>query len=311
MVDVRRYISQTQIIEPNFKVSEMSIKIEMLRTFSTVAQTGSLADAAIRLGRTPSAVSMMLKQLEDHMDQRLFESERKNRLTPLGAEIFILAQEQLRQFDSTVSAIETSARAPQGLIRIASVPSVAGLVFPNAIADLTARHPGLKVELRDTDTEQILRALLQGQADFGVVSGNHALNGVREIPLFEDRFGLIASRTHTLVRRKKPPSIKDALEAGFLGNYLCDMIETKSIRTAMADARITVPNTLSLIAMIRTGNWVTVLPETVTHILPGDLAFRPIPGLRDRRPVVALLRERATRVELIEELAEIVTTAFS
>ena len=45
----------------------MTIKIEMLRYFAMVAQRGSLSDAADALGRTPSAVSMMLKQFEDHV----------------------------------------------------------------------------------------------------------------------------------------------------------------------------------------------------------------------------------------------------
>lgn len=62
----------------------MAIKIEMLRCFATVAQTGNLAEAAAYLGRTQSAVSMTLKQLEENLGQRLFKSDRKNRLTPLA-----------------------------------------------------------------------------------------------------------------------------------------------------------------------------------------------------------------------------------
>ena len=42
----------------------MSLKLEMLRVFRTVAEKGTLALAADALGRTPSAVSMMLAQLE-------------------------------------------------------------------------------------------------------------------------------------------------------------------------------------------------------------------------------------------------------
>ena len=146
----------------------MALKIEMLRCFSTVAQTGNLADAAVRLGRTQSAISMTLKQLEEHLGQPLFEGERKSNLTAMGEEVFDLAQQQLRQFDETVSAIETSASAPHGLLRIASVPSVAGLLFPSAIDDLTCRHPNLKVELRDCDSNQVIDSLLRGQADVGV-----------------------------------------------------------------------------------------------------------------------------------------------
>ena len=62
----------------------MAIKIEMLRNFVAVAELGNLNDAAERLGRTASAVSMSLKQLEDHLGAPLFETDRKNRLTALG-----------------------------------------------------------------------------------------------------------------------------------------------------------------------------------------------------------------------------------
>ena len=57
----------------------------MLRCFATVARSGNLADAGDKLGRTPSAVSMMLKQFEEHLGAPLFESERKSKLTALGA----------------------------------------------------------------------------------------------------------------------------------------------------------------------------------------------------------------------------------
>ena len=62
----------------------MAIKLEMLRVFRTVAEQGTLTGASAVFGRTPSAVSMMLKQLEDHIGAPLFETDRKNRLTPLG-----------------------------------------------------------------------------------------------------------------------------------------------------------------------------------------------------------------------------------
>ena len=65
----------------------MSIKLEMLRTFRIVAEQGSLTAASSLLARTPSAVSMTLAQLEDHIGAPLFETDRKNRLTPLGHKI--------------------------------------------------------------------------------------------------------------------------------------------------------------------------------------------------------------------------------
>ncbi len=117
----------------------MAIKIEMLLFFCTVAQTGNLVEAADRLGRTQSAVSMTLKQLEDHLDQKLFEGERKNRLSPLGEHVFEIALRQVRQFDQAVQNIEAAAQAEQGLVRIASVPSVGALIFPPLLKHMTRR----------------------------------------------------------------------------------------------------------------------------------------------------------------------------
>jgi LysR family transcriptional regulator, carnitine catabolism transcriptional activator len=285
----------------------MAIKLEMLRSFSVVAQAGNLAEAAARLGRTQSAVSMTLKQLEDHLGQRLFEGERKNRLTPLGDQIFELAQNQIRQFDDTLSTIEASARAPRGIIRVASVPSVAGLVFPSAIRTMSQRYPEVAIELRDTDTQNVIDALLQGHADLGLVSGIHKLNGVRSAHLFEDSFGLICSAQHPLATQPDAPTLVQVLLSGFVMNNLCNQIEMPEFTARISETKITVHNTLSLIAMVSTENWVTILPRSVLRLLPYDLCFRMIAGLEVKRQVQLLLRERSPFLHLAEELAEIVT----
>lgn len=289
----------------------MTIKIEMLRSFCTVARTGNLAEAARRLGRTPSAVSMTLKQLEEHLGKKLFENERKNRLSPLGEHVFELASKQLRQFDTTVQSIETSANAPHGLVRVVSVPSVAALIFPTAVAELSARHPGLRIDLRDADTQQVIDALVQGQADIGITSGQHALNGMREISLFEDPFGLVCTPDHPLAQRTVDPTLSDVREADFIHNNLCDLIHTPAFHVAMDGAKIAVHNTLSLIAMVQRQDWVTVLPKAVVQALPDQLTFRPIQGLADKRRVSLYMREEARFLNVAEEFSELAASALS
>lgn len=283
----------------------MAIKIEMLRCFATVARTGNLAEAALRLGRTQSAVSMTLKQLEENLGQRLFESDRKNRLTTLGEQVLGLAQIQLKQFDYTIEAIETCARSPNGLIRIASIPSVAAQVFPSAIEALTARHPGLRVELRDTDTGQVLDALVRGQADIGIVSGRHALNDIRQATMFSDDYGLLCAPDHPLALQKQALTIDQISSAAFIRNRLLDLIETPAFQEAIAGSRIAVHNTMSLVAMVRTGTWVTVLPRSVVQFMSPDLAFRPIADLTDLREVSLLMREKPLFPQFSEELWQI------
>ncbi|MEM7091024.1 MAG: LysR family transcriptional regulator [Pseudomonadota bacterium] len=270
----------------------------MLRSFCTVAQTGTLGEAANRLGRTQSAVSMTLKQLEDHLGRRLFEGERKNRLTPLGEQVFDLASKQVRRFDETIQDIERKASAAHGLIRIVSVPSAAALVFPAVLDHVTQTYPGLKVDLRDTDTRQVLDALTQGRADIGIASGNHPLNGVNSIALFEDGFGLVCARDHPLARQSEPPSIEQVTGPCFVRNALSDLIRTAQFRSAIDKTDVTIHNTHSLIAMVRTGRWVTILPQTVARFVSSDVVFRALPDLPDRRQVCLYHREN-TRIDAL------------
>lgn len=83
----------------------MSIKLEILRCFTMIAQHGRLSDAADALGRTPSAVSMMLKQFEDTVGSPLFETARKSRLTPIGELIFAEVRRAVTHFENTASLL--------------------------------------------------------------------------------------------------------------------------------------------------------------------------------------------------------------
>lgn len=270
----------------------MAIKLDLLRYFCTVAQTGNLSDASRRLGRTQSAVSMALKQLEGQLGAPLFENERKNRLTRLGERVFALGSAQLRQFDDTVQAIEDSAKAPQGLLRIASVPSVAALIYPRLVRFLNDKYPGLRLELRDTDTQQVIDALVQGWADIGIASSRHALNGVHSVELFKDQFGLVCSANHSLAHQPGDVTIDDILNAGFLRNALCDQIETARFRDRLDAIYTTIHNTHSLLAMVRTGQWVTVMPRSVLDSAPQGLYFCNVTGLPDQRVVHLYQRDQ-------------------
>jgi LysR family transcriptional regulator, carnitine catabolism transcriptional activator len=282
----------------------MAIKIEMLRAFAIVAQTGNLAEAANRLGRTPSAVSMTLKSLEDHLGQRLFETDRKNRLTPLGDYVLEQAQNELRQFDATLRAIEAYASSPKGLLRVAAVPSVAGVVFAPVLEDFTARHPGVSVEIRDMDSLNILDALTRGQIDIGIAAGNGPMRGVVGEPLFADAFGVICGRGHPLANAPGPLHLADLAGHRVLGNDLSARIADPGLQAAMGGRRISAQNTLSLIALVRSGGWVTVLPKAVRRMAPDDLVFRAFADLEEHRRVDLLIREDRMAQVIVADFAE-------
>ncbi len=280
--------------------------MENLRYFCTVVQTGNLAEAADRLGRTQSALSTSLKNIESHLGVKLFDGERKNRLSLAGEQIYELAKHQIQEFDLTIQQMETQVKATKGLVRIASVPSVAAIVFPTLLNNLHKQYPGVKVELRDTDTQQVLNALVNAKADIGITSGFHPVNGFAATRLFNDSFGLVCKANHALITQKKSPSIQEVVTTDFVRNSLCDLIKTPSFVAALNHVDVTVHNNQSLINIIRTGRWVSVLPKAVSDYLPNDVAFRALSNLPDKREVWLYYKEQSRYQELIDACCELI-----
>ena len=262
----------------------MAIKIEMLRCFHMVAEYGSLADAADALGRTPSAVSMMLKQFEDHIGAPLFESTRKSRLTPLGEMIYAEASRELAHFDRTVSAIEGLSRAEQGHVRLAVTPSVAQTVMPPILQAYLKQHPGVTIEMIDTDSRSVHRELVSERADIGIASLGPIPGFDRELA-FTDAFGVVCPVDHPLARNWKRLSWSDLENINFIANGLCAHIRDEAFQPILDGARLMVRNTSSILSLVRAGVGVTLLPQLA--ILPeyDDLEFLPLIDSTARREV--------------------------
>lgn len=281
------------------------IKIEMLRCFSAVARSGNLADAASQLGRTQSAVSMTLKQLEEELGQKLFEGERKSVLSPLGEQIFTLAQSQVQTFDNTVREMEATARSPKGLIRVASIPSATATLVPTAAEQMAARYPGLKIDIRDTDTDAVVDMLLRGQADVGIASGQPSIKGVHSNVLFRDAFGLTCASDHPLAMHPGEMTFADTQAFDFVGNNLCHKIKNARLTEALAGTQLHAHNTLSLIGILQMGKRFTILPRAVVQQLPGALAFRALSDLKATRTVSVLVSERSSQITIAQEFVDV------
>ena len=269
----------------------MSIKIEMLRCYVTVVAQGSLAEAANELGRTTSAVSMMLKQFEDHIGAPLFETARKSRLTPLGGQVLDEARREIEHFDRTVAAIEGLSKAERGHVRLAVTPSVAQSVMPPILQRFVASHPDVKVEISDADSAKIEQDIRAEAADIGITSLG-PVQGYDCTKLFSDRFGVICRGDHRLARDWDKLTWKDLAGETFISNGLCHKIADEDFQPILAASRLMVRNTTSLLGLLRAGVGITVLPRLVVEGALGDLVFLPLLDTSAERDVWMITQPR-------------------
>ncbi len=262
----------------------MAIKIEMLKCFAAVAQHGSLSDAAEALGRTPSAVSMMLKQFEDHVGAPLFETARKSRLTPLGELIYEEAQRGARQFDNTVSVIEGLSRSEFGYLRLAVTPSIATAVLPPVMLRFTQAYSNVQVDVRDMDSGAIAQELTRERADIGIGTLG-AIEGMTRTELFSDPFGVICRKDHPLAREWDQLTWRDMGDHSLIANGLCHQITDPDFAPILANSRLMAPSTVSLLGLVRAGVGISVLPRLAVADAGDDIAFLPLKDLNARRHV--------------------------
>ncbi len=263
------------------------IKLEYLRVFATVAETGALSEAAERLGRTPSAVSMTLKQIEESLGGALFEGERKAALTPLGEVALRHAQRAVAEHDAATAAIRRFARGEEGVVRVAAVPSAATRLLPAAVARLRRHRPGVRVNLRDIHSAAVIQAVEQKSVDIGIANPSASSAGLVQESLFEDPFVLLCRRDHPIAGLGRPVEWSEIDPSEFIANGLCANIAAPELAELARNAHLMVHNVSSLIAFVSQGFGVTLLPLLSIEDSAGVLQAVPlVDGVASRRLVL-------------------------
>jgi aminoethylphosphonate catabolism LysR family transcriptional regulator len=138
-----------------------------LRAFHSVAQQGGFSRAAEALHLTQPAVSEQVRRLEQAHDVLLFHREgRRVALTRAGEALFQLTKRYFEIETQIDAQLSRSAAVVEGELRILadSAVHVAGI-----LSRFRARYPKVSVTLRSGNTEAILGALRNYDAEIGVV----------------------------------------------------------------------------------------------------------------------------------------------
>ncbi len=274
------------------------IQMQALRVFVTVADCGNIRDAAKSIGRTDSAISMTLKQLETELGADLFETDRKHTLTGLGLEIHKLARDLLREYDHTIERMHATAAGRAGALRIAAVPSVAAQLLPSLLSDMLSDHDGIRIELLDTDSATVHMLVETGEVELGIGGKPEASAGLEFVALFNDPFRLVCRRDHPLARLTRPLTRQDVQGHRLISNRSTagySGFETDGLNRAPA---LRARNVISLLALVRAGAGATILPALATRSIDEDLCALDLDDPSALRTVGFVLR-RGGRVSPI------------
>ena len=165
----------------------ININLKLLHTFLLAAERESFRKAADETNRSPSAVSMQIRELEEQVGVALFRrTPQKVVLTPEGRILFDQVKRAVQEVQAGLDQLSDAALSRHNRIRIACVPTLASTFLPNILATFHVRFPTSVVDVREISTASILDLLRKQEVEFGLAPAIPNMGEFQFEPILDD-----------------------------------------------------------------------------------------------------------------------------
>lgn len=151
---------------------------DVLRTFVTIAESGSFTRAARQVFRTPSALSMQIKRLEEILGHALFVREaRRVRLTPEGEVLLGYGRRLLKLNEEAVT--QFLAPSLEGRVSFGTTDDVGTRILPGVLVQFARSYPAVQVDVVVGSSVGMLKRLDAGELDLVLVTAGNPGQALR------------------------------------------------------------------------------------------------------------------------------------
>lgn len=189
-------------------------KLQLIQSFSRVAEHGSLAATVRALGGSPATLSRHISMLEADLGVTLFERRGDGLiLTETGLALYAHAADVTQAAHRFVAAAAGRDQAIVGTVRIAASRGVAGFLLPKVLETFAREEPDIEFELVPSDTEA---NLLLREADIAIRMFRPRQSKLIARKLGDLGLALFATQNY-LDRRGTPVSAADLARHDLIG----------------------------------------------------------------------------------------------
>lgn len=257
-----------------------SVNLKLLQTFLLAVEHGSFRRAAEDSNRSPSAISMQIRDLEEQLGVSLFtRTAQRAVLTGEGEILFDQVHRAMKDIEAGIDRLKELSAERRRLIKIACAPTLASTRLGPILATFRRRHPRSMIEVRETSPAAALALLQQQEAELYVGPELPDLRAFAFEPLFDDPFVACV-----------PPQF----HAGCQALAIADLADTPMIlldgKTAVRtqidrlcaarglalNVQYSVQNAQTAIALAGAGLGVAILP-TIALAMAANAPFRVVP----------------------------------
>jgi len=285
--------------------------MRQLRAFRAVYQLRKLSAAAEQLSVTQSAVSVLIRQMEEGLGVRLFDrTTRSLQPTQAASEAIVVAERILRDVDSLGAGLRDLTALRRGRVSLAVTPTLAEILLPKVLRRFSALHPEIRVVVDDCAPDQFIARVVGEHVDFGIGTPERAAADVDSQMLMRDHLALVCEKGHALAALKAPRW------ADLRGHPVITVRPGYGIRplidgaAAQAGVALDVANE---VAFLSTALWMTacgmgasIMPSAFArHSVHPNLVVRPLGSPRVSRDVSIVTKRGRSLPPACQRLIEV------
>ena len=277
------------------------LDLDQLQSFCAIADCGSFTEAARRVNKTQSAVSMQIKRLEERLGHALLSRDgRTVSLTQHGEALYSRARKMLKINAEIMDLFDDQEMA--GAIRFGVPDDYAVRLLPVILSSFQKTHPKIIIDVRCAASEELLAGMKQGRYDLiCFTQGTNREYG--ELFRTEKMFWVAAQGGQALHMDPLP------IAGGQACCWKDNAIEVLDRLGRDYRVAYTSSNALAIASAVLTDLAIGFLPESALQ--PGMLAIaedKNLPRLRDAE--IALLRASHAYGGIYDALARHIVTSM-
>jgi DNA-binding transcriptional LysR family regulator len=267
-----------------------------LAAFVAAVDSGSVQGAADALSLTQSAATKRLQALERRLGVRLLDRHAVGvEPTALGRVLYPLAREALAALQAAEAAVGAGGAAPT--LTLFASHTIGETLLPHWLSAFRTVAPGYRISAEIANSEEVVAAVREGEAEVGFVEGPVSMRGLQELEVASDEIRVIVAAGHPWARRATVPLAALASEPLLARESGSGTRAVALTRLAEAGLELTpaleVSSTEGLKRAVLAGGYTLLSERTVTAELgAGTLAAVSVSGVDLRRPLRAVKRVR-------------------
>jgi DNA-binding transcriptional LysR family regulator len=240
-----------------------------LRAFCLIVETKSFSKAALAKFMTQSAMSHLIKNLEDELAVKLLNRQAKTVTpTPAGRLFYDYAMQILDLYKRMENDVYALVQKVKGPLTIGASPTVATYFLPQVFYSFSKTYPEVQIKVSVSNTESIIDYLYEGIIDIGIVEGLPQKITIHHEEISEDEMVIIASDENPL-STKKSLTPQDLLSQPFImpepgsgtRELVDDYLRSFGVDPGNIKVSMTLGNPELLVRMVQSGTGISFVSK--------------------------------------------------